>query len=197
MTKKKLSTQKPRQRVQKQKSKKLPEPNIRPLDRMEAQNVQYLFQINQQYGKLTQQYEEYKLIVRQLTERRKDVQQGKIELPILLPLSRNKFYQCSNKKVILKELDEEIEVMTDAMRGVEGQVKNNRDALISAGLSVLAWSKKRFEQYKPENVYSKGCSPTKDEKVLFEAELDDIEKNPKAQKELEEALEVAKKENKK
>lgn len=197
MAKKKLSPQKPRQRVQKQESNKPPEADIRPIDNMEAQQVQQLFQINQNYGKLKQQYEEYKLIVSQLTERRKDVQAGKIELPIMLPLSRNKFYQCSDKKIILKDLDEEIDIMTDAMRGVEGQVKNHRDALISSGLSLLAWSKKRFEKYKPTNVYTKGCSPAKEEKVLFEAELDEIEKSPEKQKEFNEALETAKKENKK
>jgi hypothetical protein len=183
-----------RKRVEKLEVKK-PVLDVAPINTVETTAVQNLFNISNGYAKLKQQYAEYSLIVKGLNARRKDIQEGIIELPILMPLSRNKFYSCNDKVTVLKEIDSELKVMQDALKGVEGQMLQNRDAFIEAGLAVHEWAAKRFSGYKPKNVYSAGCSPSAKEEILFEGELEDILKDEGTKKKFKDATKEATKRN--
>ena len=185
-----------RKRNNKGKKKVEVKTDARPLVKMEANMFQQLVQISNQYAKLRKQFEEYTTVVEKLKERRKKVQKGEIKLPILLPLGRNQFYQEDDKKVILEKLDDEIKIISNALKGVSGQMGQHKDAYIEAGLQVLDFIDRRFGKCKPKNVYSKGCNPKKKEKVLFEGELDELLKDKDKQKEFKKAKAKAVKKNK-
>jgi hypothetical protein len=174
---------------------KKPLKDVMPINQMETTTVQNLFNISQGYAKLKQQHAEYSMIVKGLADRRTQIQKGSISMPILMPLSRNKFYSCDDKVEVLKELDSELKVMQDALKGIEGQLLQNKDAFIEAGLAVATWASDRFSPYKPKNVYSPGCGPSKDETVLFEGEMEDILKDEETKKKFTEAVKTAKERN--
>jgi len=171
--------------------------DLRPIIQTEAQLFQNLINISNQYGQLRKQYEEYTTIIESLKDRRSKVAKGEIELPILMPLGKNKYYQCNDMKLVLRELDDEIRILTNALKGVKGQLQNHKDAFVEAGLAVNDFTDTRFKRFKPKNVYAKGCSPKKEEKVLFEGELDELLKDEEKMKEFTEAKEKAVEENKK
>jgi len=83
------------------------------------------------------------------------------------------------------------------LKGIEGQITQNFDAYVEAGLRIQNFTEAKFRQYIPKNVYSKGCSPVEEERVLFEAELDELENSPELKKEYKKAVKKAQKENKK
>jgi len=195
MAKKKLSGNSQRKRSNVKTEQPVNVLDLRPISPMEVQVFQQLIDISNQYGKLRHQYEEYNTVLNSLKERRKKIQTGEIELPILMPLSKNKYYQCNDKKMILKEMDNEIDIISNALKGVEGQLTNHRDSYIEAGLAVRNFADNKFSKYKPKNTYSVGCSPKKEEKVLFEGELDEILKDEEKRKEFRKASEKAIKEN--
>lgn len=198
MTKKKMSNNKPRKRANADKPKPVEsKENLRPINQMEATVFQRLIQVSNQYGKLMQQKDEFTTVLEQLKEKRKLVAAGKIELPVLLPLGKNKFYQCTDKKDVLIDLDAEIKVLSNAVKGIDGQMQNYQDAYVEAGLAVRDFVDSRFSKYQPKNTYSKGCSPKKEERVLFEKELDEILKDEDNKEELKEAIKTATKENEK
>lgn len=199
MTKKKLSGQK----TQRKRSNKgavqavmMDKNKLTPIVQQEANLFQQAIQISNQYAKLRKQEKEYEIILQAMKDKRKDVVDGKVD-QIMLPFGKNKFYPCSDKKQILKELDSEIDILANALKGVSGQVVQFRDALIEQGLAIRQWSDDKFGKYKPKNTYTKGCSPKKEETVLFEGELDELMKNEEMQEKFKEAKEQAVKENKK
>lgn len=168
---------------------------MKPLVQVEANLFQQLVQISNQYGKLRKQYEEYKTYVSQLKKRRTKIQKGEIKLPILMPLGRNQLYEEHDKKEVLKKLDNEINIVSNALKGVQGQMEQHKDAYVESGLKVLEFVDKKFGKCKPKNVYSHGCNPKEKEKVLFEGELDELVKNEDMKKEFKKAKAKAKKEN--
>jgi hypothetical protein len=170
---------------------------LRPITQPEAQLFQQLINISNQYSKLRQQFEEYTTVLSAIKDRRKKVQTGEIPMPIQMPLGKNKYWQCEDKKIILKELDDEIKILTNALKGVQGQLQNHKDAFVESGLAAEEFLHGKFKNHKPKNVYTKGCSPRKKEKVLFEGELDEMLKNEDKQKEFKKAKAKAVKENKK
>jgi len=199
MTKKKLSESSTRKRanVKKENAAVPNKDNLRAITQMEAQMFQQLIQISNQYAKLKQQKQEFETVLTQVKKKREQVAKGEISLPVFLPLGKNKMYQCSDKKEILTDLDAEIKVLTNAVKGIDGQLKNHQDAYVEAGLAIRDFADRKFSKYKPKNVYSKGCNPKKEEKIIFEGELDDILKNEEKKEELSQAIKKAEEENKK
>lgn len=175
----------------------IPTTKSKAINQVEVQLFQQLINISNQYGKLQKQRMEYEVVLKNLKDKRKKVQKGEIEMPIMFPLGKRSFYPCSDKKEALKELDSEIKVVSNAVKGIEGQVQNGADEYIASAFRLIDFLQKKFGRFKPTNVYSKGCNPKKDEKVLFEKELDEIEKSEEAKEKLNKALKKAKEENKK
>lgn len=169
---------------------------LTPVQQNEANLFQQLIQISNLYGKLKKQKAEYEMVLASMKDKRKDVQKGKVT-EVMLPFGKNKFYPCTDKKYILKELDAEIDIIANALNGVIGQLTNYNDAFIEQGLAIKDWCDQKFSIFKPKNVYRVGCNPNKDEKVLFEGELDELLKNEEKKKEFQEAKEKAVKENRK
>jgi len=169
---------------------------LRPITQQEAQQLfQGIINVSNQYAQLRKQYEEYTAIIESLKHRREDLAKGKIPMPIQMPLGKNKYYMENDKQVILKELDDEIRILTNALKGVQGQLQNHKDAYVESGLALREFCDRKFRRFKPNNVYAKGCSPRKEEKVLFEGELDEMLKDEEKMKEFKEAKEKAVKEN--
>jgi hypothetical protein len=163
----------------------------KPINQMDANLFQNLVQVSNQYGKLKQQKDEFEMALKQLESKRTDIASGKIPLPILMPLGKNKFYSCTDKKAALDELDIEIKVLSNAVIAITGQLINYKDSYIEAGLKVTNFLTTKFNGYKPKTSCAPGCSPTKEEKVIFTSELDTLEK----QELVKEAIEDAKKHN--
>ena len=186
-----------RKRSNKGKTGKVVTQPLRPINQNEAALFQQLINISNQYAKLRGQYEEYTTILKAMKERRKKVANGEIKLPIMFPLGKNKYYNCDDKKYILKELDDEIGILSNALKGVEGQMQNHKDVYVETAFSVRDFIEEKFKNHKPKNVYSNGCSPNKKENVLFEAELDELAKDVVKQKEFHKAKQKAIKENSK
>lgn len=149
---------------------------LTPINQQEANMFQQLIQISNAFGKLKQQKAEYEMILNALKDRRKDIQKGVIPLPVMLPLGKNKFYHSSDMKYILAEMDSEIDIISNGLKGIQGQMTQNYDAYIEAGLRVKNFTESKFMKYRPANTYSKGCNPKAEERVLFEAELDELDK---------------------
>jgi len=172
--------------------------SLKPITQPEAQQLfQGMINVSNQYGQLRKQYEEYNTIIKSLKERRKDVASGKIPMPIQMPLGKNKYYMENDKKVILKELDDEVRILTNALKGVQGQLQTHKDAYIESGLALREFCDRKFKRFKPKSVYAKGCNPRKEEKVLFEGELDEMLKDESKMKKFKKAKDKAAKENKK
>jgi len=186
-----------RKRSNKGKVGKVKKQTLRPINQNEAGLFQQFINISNQYGKLRGQYEEYSTILKSMKERRKQVASGEIKLPIMFPLGKNKYYNCNDKKYILKELDDEIGILSNALKGVEGQMQNHKDVFVETAFSVRDFLNDRFKHYTPKNVYSNGCSPKKEEQILFEAELDELAKDVEKQKEFKKAKKKAVEHNKK
>lgn len=170
--------------------------NLTPVTQNEANLFQGLIQISNNYGKLKKQQAEYDMVLRSLKDKRKAVTKGEIELPIMMPFGKNKFYQCNDIKYVLKEIDSEIGILSNASKGIEGQVTQHKDAFVEQGLAIADYAANKFGKYKPENVYSKGCNPKKDETILFEGEMEDMLKNKHTKAEFQKAVAKANKLNK-
>jgi len=171
--------------------------NLRPINQVEANMFQELVQISNAFAKLKQQKAMYEMKIKSLKDRRKDIQSGKITLPIMLPLGENKFYNCSDMKYALQELDSEISIISNALKGISGQMIQNFDAYVEAGLRIHDFTNRKFTQYKPKNTFSSGCSPKEEERILFEGELDKLAESTELQEEFKKASKKAVKANKK
>jgi len=197
MTKKKLSGKGTSKKVDQGAVKTVPvEDKLTPVTQMEANMFQNLIQISNQYGKLKQQKSEFELVLKQLEKKREEIKSGKIDMPILMPLGKNKFYQVNDTKEVLEDLDNEIQVVKNALNGIAGQLFQHHDAYIEAGLAIRQYADKKFGEFKPKTPYSKGCSPKKEEEVLFEGELDSLLKDADKKKDFDAAIEKAKEKNK-
>ncbi|RLI66539.1 MAG: hypothetical protein DRO67_00985, partial [Candidatus Asgardarchaeum californiense] len=158
MSKKQLSGEKKRKRSNPKAVKviKMDKSDLKPVSQMEVNMFNTLIQMSNQFGKLKQQKAEYDMVLKSLKDKRKQVSQGKVS-SIMLPFGKNKYYPCDDRKVILKELDAEITILSNAIKGVSGQLDQYLEGVIGQGLQISQWADAKFSKYKPENTYSKGC----------------------------------------
>lgn len=179
-----------------------------PIQQNEAFMFKDLIDQSNLYGKLLKQFEQYEFAMQDLIWKRKQVQQGKIKLPIYLPFAGNSLYEVNDKKKVLKDLDKQIEVMQNSINGIKGQMLHRRDEFIESGLRLKDFISARFGIYTTKNIHvpnaatgvrvKTGKHESEDaEKKLFEAEFDDIMKSAEKQNEFKKAVEQAKEENKK
>ena len=173
-----------RKRSNKKETKKVDRTKVQPIMQQESQLFQGLLEGSKHYSELQKQYNKYKLIKDQIVKKRTAVQKGEISMPVLIGLSQNMLYEEKDKQVVLKNLDEQIRNIELSLQGINGQILQYRDMYIEIGLRTLDALDRKFGLYKIENTINDlRVQPTKDEKVIFEEEFDEVVKNPKKFKE--------------
>ncbi len=162
--------------------KEVPKPRIQPLHQAETKIFEELVNLSNTYAQLRKQSTQYEYVLRQLEDNRTNIQKDNIKLPIMMQLGGNSFYMESDKKKVLAELDKQIDTIKNSLKGIKGQVEQRENAFIEAGIRLQRYAEHRFGVYKPKQVLNERREH-KDEKVLFEAELDELLKNPEVQEE--------------
>ena len=189
------------------------------IDRSDAtplkQNEAYLFKelIDQSnvYGKLMKQYEEIEFVYQNLLWKRKQIQKGEIEIsktsPIYVTLVGSSLIPLTDKKQVIKDIDEQLKGLKLQRDGVKGQLLHRRDEYIESALRLKTFLEGRYGKYTTKSIgvakdgtgvrVSAGREKQKkEEQTLFEAEFNDLMKDSELQKEFKEKLDQAKAENK-
>lgn len=176
--------------------------NAAPLMQQETTVFSELIELSNQFGKLQGQYMQYQFIKKNLDMRRTKIQKGEIKLPIQIQVAQGMFYTETNKKEVLKYMDEQIKTIKTSIKGIQDQVNNHRDAFIESGLRLAEFAQKRFGAYKIKEFAPKGVSATGQEKELMEKEYDELFKanmkdmvKPEVKAAFEEAKKLAIKKN--
>lgn len=185
-----------RKRAQKKKPVKKEKALIKPLAQAETKYFENLIQLSNTYAKLNQQYHQYKFVLEQMEEKRNQIQKDEIKMPILMQLGGNSFYQETDKKKVISDMDDQMDRIKNSIRGIKGQLKQREEAFIAAGLDLKSFAERRFGPYKAKDI-SEDRSEAKTDKVLFEAEFEELMKDPELQKEFKAKKEEAKKANSK
>lgn len=162
-------------------------PKSSPLIKGEVQYFQELIDTSNRYTSLRQQKEGYEFAVKKLEEKRKEVQDGKIKLPILLPfIPKHSWYMEEDKKKIFQFLDEEIGKLKGSIKALEGQMQHRYDEYTESAVRNREFLNKRYK-----NLAAKQIAPDrkeiKDEENLFEAEFNELIKNEQKKEEFKRA----------
>jgi len=177
-------------------------PDIRPINSQEVMYFNQLIEISNAYSKSRQQYSQYELALRALETNRKKIKKGEYTV-LNVPVAPDTTTALTDKKEMLKYLDKQIVQLRTALTGIKGQLDNKRDIFIEVGLRTEAFIVKRFAGYRVKKVASDGTRAN-EEKVLFEAEYEELvkkegmnkkdkERVTKKQAEFKKVLAVAKK----
>jgi len=183
-----------------------------PLQQNEAYLVQGWVDQSNIYGKLLKQFEQYEFALQNMTWKRKQIQKGEIivnkDNPVLIPLVGQSMCQVTDKKQILKDLDEQIKSLTISRDGIKSQMIHRRDEYVESALRLLHFLKDRYGKYTTKTLDNKtGMGTgvrvktgqdkvTKEQEKIFEAEMADILKDAEKQAEFKEAVDKANKHNK-
>lgn len=196
----------PRQKAMSKINKK----DAMPLQQNEALVVQEWIDQSNQYGKLMQQFEQYEFTLQNIIWKRKQIQKGEIKInaenPVMIPLVGKAFCQVTDKKQVLKDLDDQIKSLTNARDGIKGQMLHRRDEYIESALRVITFMKERYGKYSSKNIdvgkYHTGArvkagkkETKKNQEKIFEAEFNEIMKDAAKQAEFKEACKKAEKHN--
>ena len=147
-------------------------PDIRPIDTQEVVYFNQLIEISNAYAKSRQQYAQYDAALRALQKNRDKINKGEYTV-LNVPVAPDTTTALTNKKEMLKYLDNQIHQLRTALLGVKGQVDNKRDIFIEVGLRTEAFITRRFAGHRVKKVASDGTR-AKEEKVLFEAEYEEL-----------------------
>jgi len=174
---------------------------LMPLNTAEGQYFDELKSASNTYSEALGKQTQYKHILLQLTESRTKIQKGDIEMPINLTLIPNIMsYPEGDKKVILKIFDETIKNYTKSLQAIDSKVNYFYEAFVESGIRNREYLARRFADVKAKQI-TPGRVTIKDEKTLFEAEIDDLINDPKkkeeAKVEAKKALKIAVEHNKK
>lgn len=172
---------------------------IVPLDGRIIQELNYLVEASKTYVKMSQQLQQYEFAVSTLEANRKRAQKGELT-KINVPVAPQCTEELTDKKVILKYLDDQIKTMKNSTLGIRGSLQNKTDVYVEAGLRIT----KLFENiYKGHEIQKlsgtrgkTGKASNDEERKLFEASFDEINKSPKVKAEFEKAKAKAIKLNK-
>lgn len=189
-----------------QATSKIDRSDVMPIQQNEAFIFKELIDQSNMYGKLLKQYEDYEFQLQDLIFKRKQVQQGKIKLPIYLPLIGNALYCVDDKKRVLKDLDTQIKILTNSRDGIKGQMTQRRDMYVESALRLTNFMKGKFGKYSSKDInvqqYQTGVrvkttkkEEKKNQEKLFEAEFNDLMKDAQKQAEFHEAAKKAQKKN--
>jgi len=169
---------------------------VTPLMESEGRFFQELVDASNSYTNLLKQKDQYKFIIKKLQEDRKKIQQGEIELPILMTLiPKLMSYYEKDKKKVLKIFDEQIASYNTNLLSLEGQLEHRYENYMESAARNKEFLNIRFKNAKAKNIVPLRDIGEKDEEVLFEAEFKDLLKNPEKQCQLKAAKKEAIKRN--
>ena len=184
-----------------------------PLQQNEAYLVQNWIDQSNVYGKLVKQFEQYEFNLQNMLWKRKQIQKGDIKVdkdnPVLIPLVGQAMCQITEKKQVLKDLDDQIKTLTISRYGIKGQMIHRRDEYVEAALRLLSFLKERYGKYTTKKIddstgigtgvrVKAGKAETqKKQETIFEAELEEILKDAEKQAEFKEKAKEAAEHNKK
>ena len=169
---------------------------VMPLMESEGRFFQELVNASNSYTNLLKQKNQYKFIIKKLQEDRKKIQQGEIELPILMTLiPKLMSYYEKDKKKVLKIFDEQIASYNTNLLSLEGQLEHRYENYMESAARNKEFLNIRFKNAKAKNIVPLRDIGEKDEEVLFEAEFKDLLKNPEKQCQLKAAKKEAIKRN--
>ena len=193
-------------------TKTLTRDDAMPLQQNEAYLVQGWIDQSNIYGKLLKQFEQHEFALQNILWKRKQIQKGDIIInkdnPVLIPLVGQSMCQVTDKKQILKDLDDQIKSLTIQRDGIKGQMVHRRDEYVESALRLMHFFKERYGKYTTKTVDDKTGVGTgvrvktgqdkiaKEQETLFEAELQEIMKDAEKQAEFKDAVDKAKKHNK-
>jgi hypothetical protein len=182
-----------------------------PLQQNEAYIFKELIDQSNLYGKLMRQYEEIDFTYQNLVYKRKQIQKDEIKIskesPIYVPLLGNSLVPLTDKKKVLKDIDDQLKGLKLQRDGVKGQMVHRRDEFVEAALRLKTFIDNRFGKYTSVSIgaINNGTGvrvkagkeeEKKKEQKLFEAEFEKIMNDAETQEEFKKALNKAKKENK-
>jgi len=136
------------------------------IDRSDAtplqQNEAYLFKelIDQSnvYGKLIKQFEDVEFMYQNLNWKRKQIQKGEIEVsktsPIYVTLVGNSLIPLTDKKQVLKDIDEQLKGLKMQRDGIKGQMIHRRDEYVEAALRLKTFLDGRYGKYTTKSISS-------------------------------------------
>ena len=164
---------------------------IAPLMQNEAQYFQELVESSNQYSGLLKQKAQFEYIVKQLQAGRNKIQKGEIKLPVDITLiPKVMTYQENDKKKVLKMFDEQISVHQQNLKALMSQLTFAYENFTESGIRNKEYLTKRFEKVKVKAIVPERTVHA-EEDTLFEAELNDMIKNPKKLEEFKKAKKEA------
>ena len=164
---------------------------IAPLMQSEAQYFQELVESSNQYSGLLKQKAQFEYIVKQLQAGRNKIQKGEIKLPVDITLiPKVMTYQENDKKKVLKMFDEQISVHQQNLKALMSQLTFAYENFTESGIRNKEYLTKRFEKVKVKAIVPERTVHA-EEDTLFEAELNDMIKNPKKLEEFKKAKKEA------
>ena len=165
---------------------------LMPLDTAETQYFNELVEASNRYSEMLGKQTQYRHIVGQLKESRTKIQKGDIEMPINLTLIPNVMtYPEGNKQVVLKIFDETIKNYVKSLQALDNKVDYFYEAFVESGIRNREYLARRFADAAAKQI-TPGRVTIKDEKTLFEAEIDDL-LDPKKKEQIKEDYKKAKK----
>ena len=190
-------------------TKKIDKSDVTPLMQNEAYLFKELIDQSNHYAKLLKQYEEFEFAYQNLTYKRKQIQKGEIEIsstaPIYVPMVGNALVPITDKKMVLKDIDTQLNQLKLQRDSVKGQLSLRGDEYVASALRLRSFMDNRFGKY-TTTVITAPAAPTgvrvktgekakKDEQKIFEAEFNDILNDAETKAKFKDAVEVAKKHN--
>jgi len=164
---------------------------IAPLMQSEAQYFQELIESSNQYSGLLKQKAQFEYIVKQLQAGRNKIQKGEIKLPVDITLiPKVMTYQENDKKKVLKMFDEQISVHQQNLKALMSQLTFAYENFTESGIRNKEYLTKRFEKVKVKAIVPERTVHA-EEDTLFEAELNDMIKDPKKLEEFKKAKKEA------
>lgn len=179
--------------AKKKESKKQQKPKrIQTMMEREAKYFQELVDANNRYQAVLKQRTQYEFAIRQMEADRTKVQKGELAGPFTLTvipkvLSR----QVEDKKEILDLFDKQLKTYKEMVKSLTGQVEHRYEEYVECGVRTLDYMKKKFGNVRASQIVPDRRTAKKDEETIFEAEFDELMKDPKTQEEFKKASKEA------
>ena len=165
--------------------------DILPINSQEVMYFNQVIEVSNAYAKTMSQHAQYDMALKALEKNRYKINKGEYTV-LNVPVAPDTTTALTGKKEMLKYLDNQIHQLRTALLGIKGQMDNKRDIYTELGLRLETFITQRFGNYRVKKVASDG-SRADEEKVLFEAEYEELVKSEKKQAEFKKALTEAKK----
>lgn len=163
-------------------AKKIPE-----LSQQEALYFKELVDASNKYVATKKQKAQYEYTIKKLQETRNKIQSGEIPMPMTMTVIPNLLYQTiTDKKEVLKLFDEQIKTYQTNIISLTGMIQHNYDEYMESATRNREFLNRRFATAKAKDIAPER-KVIADEETLFEAEFNDLMKDPKKQAELKKA----------